>query len=176
VLAPIHLCSLLKMFVPSPSQPLLRTQKITAKGSISITTISSLLKHLYPYQYQLSPLFVLYIMHICMDLLSVHVALIILSLLDMLATAFQLHDTYAYKDHTDIDIWRCIYIYIYIPHIIITLTSRLLVPALCVSFQPPLMFCGIVAYFVHDLVPMLLPLCDLSVLYSYCLSHPSTLF
>jgi hypothetical protein len=131
VLAPIYLCSLVNMFAPSRSQPLLRTQKFAANGSISIITISSLLKHLYPYQYQHSALFVLYIMHTCMDLSSVHVALIILSLLDMLATAFQIHDRYAY--HTDIDIWRCIYIYI--PHIIITLTSLLLVPALCVCFS-----------------------------------------
>jgi hypothetical protein len=72
-------------------------------------------------------------MHICMDLLSVQVALIILSLLDMLATAFQLHDIYAYRDHTDIDIWRRIYIYI--PHIISTLTSLLLVPAMSVCFS-----------------------------------------
>jgi hypothetical protein len=140
VLAPIHLCSLLNMFAPSRPQPLLHTQKITANGSISIATISSLLKHLYPYQSQHLPLFVLYIMHICMDLLSVHVALIMLSLLDMLATAFQLHDTYAYADHTDIDIWRCIYRYI--PHIILTLTSLLLVPALSVCFN--VRFCSVI--------------------------------
>ena len=160
VLALLHLCSLLNMFAPSRSQPLLHSQKITANGSISIciTTISSLLKHLYPYQYQHVPLFVLYIMHICMNLLSVHVALIILSPLDMLATAFQLHETYAYRNYTDIDILRCIYIYI-LP-IIITLTSSLLVPAMSVCFS--LLCCSVVWLLVMSMTWFLC--CFLSVI------------
>ena len=94
----------------------------------------------------------------CMNLLSVHVAPISLSILDVLATAFQLHETYAYRNYTDIDIWRCIYIYI--PHIIITLTSLLLVPALCVCFS--LHCCSVVWLLVMSMTWFLC--CFLSVI------------
>jgi len=123
VLAPIYLCSLLNMFAPSQSQPLLSTQKISAIE----TTISILLRDLYQYRHLL--LFVLHSMHMCMNLLSVHVAPISLSILDMLATAFQLFDTYTYEDHTDKDIWRCVY-----TQIIITLTSSVSVRARSLCF------------------------------------------
>src|ERR1700722_9444989 len=82
VLAPIYLCSLLNMFAPSQSQPLLYTQKISAIE----TTISILLRDLYLHEYRHLPLFVLHTMHMCMNLLSVHVAPISLSILDVLAT------------------------------------------------------------------------------------------
>jgi hypothetical protein len=140
VLAPIHLCSLLNMFAPSRSQPFLYTQKISAIETTSITV--TILTHLHPYHYlhQHLSVFVVLFMHLCMNLLSVHVAPISLSILDVLATAFQLYETYAYADHTDIDIWRCIYRYI--PHIILTLTSLLLVPALSVCFN--VRFCSVI--------------------------------
>jgi len=125
VLAPIYLCSLLNMFAPSQSQPLLSTQKISAIK----TTISILLRDLYLHQYRHLPLFVLHSMHMCMNLLSVHVAPISLSILDVLATAFQLYDTYTYEDHTDTDIWRCLY-----TQIIITLTSSVSVRARSLCF------------------------------------------
>lgn len=154
VLAPIYLCSLLNMFAPSHSQPLLHSQKISAIETTSI----SILRHLYPYQYQHLPLFVLHSMHMCMNLLSVHVAPISLSILDVLATAFQLYETYAYRDHTDIDIWRCIYLYI-LP-IIITLISSLSVPALSVCFS--LLCCSVVWLLVMSMTWLLC--CFLSVI------------
>jgi hypothetical protein len=132
VLAPIHLCSLLNMFAPSRSQPFLYTEKISAIETTSITV--TILTHLHPYQYlhQHLSVFVVLFMHLCMNLLSVHVAPIPVSILDIPATAFQLHDTYAYKDHTHINTWRCTYRYIL--HII-TLSSSLSIRALSICFN-----------------------------------------
>ena len=68
VLAPIniHLCSLLNMFDPSHSQPLLYTQKISTIETTSISIPSYICIHI-------SIKLPLFVLPLCMNLLSVHV-------------------------------------------------------------------------------------------------------
>jgi len=94
VLAPLYLCSSLDMFASSHSQALLYTQKIAAIETTSIILHDNL------YQNEYLSLFVPISVHINTDLLSVHVAPITLSILDMFATAFRRGETYEYTDHT----------------------------------------------------------------------------
>jgi len=133
VLAPLHLCSSLNMFAASHSQAHLYTQKIATIETASITM------HQYLYEYHYVSLFVLISIHINTDLSSVHVAPITLSILDILATAFQRLAKYGYRDHTYIDIYRCIYIDLYM-HSIMTRTSSLSISS-TLSFVHPLVRC-----------------------------------
>jgi len=103
VLAPLHLCSLLNMFAVSRSQALIHTQKIPSIDDITITITPRTYLDLHPYEH-ISVLVLVHCMHVCMNVLSVHVALISMSIIDILATAFDFHNTQTYIEQTLTDI------------------------------------------------------------------------